>query len=251
MEQSATIQALINGSSLATFMIPDASIPTNKPRHLEGFQLHNIIINKGIFWGFTRNAHGAHVLGQYIIKEPNTFCYSNNDQKVFLSYAFGSEVACWMPLERYEQHEFVLREDYELIWSSDAPENLEPVVQAVQTARPLKMAMLDEDGIWNIRPVDLCMFHTEEKNFLVKSELFYYPIMFRDDNETRTTVESVRNHYCKHPQELAVNTKVLQYPSLYGCYANSLYYNYYDICRDSRKKYKHLKIYGIMEMQAR
>ena len=40
----AVIQKLIDGQSLYTHMIPDDSIPTNRPLHAEGFYLSHIIM---------------------------------------------------------------------------------------------------------------------------------------------------------------------------------------------------------------
>ena len=57
------IEKLLNGASLRTFMIPDESIPSNYPEHIEAYDLPHVIINGDYFWGKSDTAHLIHTLG--------------------------------------------------------------------------------------------------------------------------------------------------------------------------------------------
>ncbi len=113
MDEAHIIESLITGNSLATVMMPDVAIPSNKPKHLEGFLLPHVLIRNNEFWGFTRCVHNAHTLGGHVMKDPTVFAYGNNIEKTFISFTYGSEKMNWMPLIRYESHEFIIKEDYE------------------------------------------------------------------------------------------------------------------------------------------
>src|SRR3972149_3509184 len=136
------IEKLLNGASLRTFMIPDESIPSNFPEHIETYDLPHIIINGDYFWGKSESAH-----------------YYNAD----------TNGITFMSKKRYKVHSWVLKENYRLIWDSEVSKSTEEVMKAVELSFKFKIAILDSEDIWNIHPVDLPMYYTHKKTFELKT----------------------------------------------------------------------------------
>ena len=73
MTDKEIVEELLNGASLRTFMMPDSSIPSNYPEHIETYDLPHIIINGENFWGKSETAHLTSQL------RASAFCYTNID----------------------------------------------------------------------------------------------------------------------------------------------------------------------------
>jgi hypothetical protein len=57
------INKVLDGCTLRTFMIPDPSIPSNSPEHLEGVELTHIVITGDLMWAKSDATHLSHTFG--------------------------------------------------------------------------------------------------------------------------------------------------------------------------------------------
>lgn len=176
------VAKLLDGQALRTFMLPDPSIASNAPSHLEGLDLPHIVVKGSLFWAKSSMTHVTHVRG-----EPEcgiaSWCYTNSAD-IFCSYTFTShecesESLGIMHKSRYLQHEWRLHDTFSLIWDSAARRDGKLVAQAVRRGLRMKIAMLDSEDVWNIHPVDLPYCYTEDDSFRMLTEIDKYPAIFR------------------------------------------------------------------------
>src|SRR3990167_3019389 len=102
MSNNDIIDKLLDGASLRTFMIPDSSIPSNYPEHIESYDLPHVIINGGYFWGKSETAHLTPQL------RVAAFCYTNIDN-IFCSYNPMIHKVYFMSKARYKMHRWNLK----------------------------------------------------------------------------------------------------------------------------------------------
>ena len=156
------IKKLLNGASLRTFMIPDESIPSNYPEHIETYDLPHIIINGEYFWGKSETTHLIHTLGSRDAGV-TSFCYTNIGN-IFCSYNPKTSGVMFMNKRRYRAHRWYLNDNFRMIWDSEMDNSTEVIRQEIESCSKFKIAMLDSEDIWNIHPVDLPMYYTFNKN---------------------------------------------------------------------------------------
>jgi len=247
MDNEEIIQELIDGHSLYSYMIPDDSIPTNRPAHSEGFYLPHIVITGDVFWGVTRAVHLIHDPGS---SEAGigSFCYTNHPGGLFIFYNPGLDGVTFMSIKRYKVHTFIVRDNWELIWDSEWEEKHQhnSLDHWIKQGRRFKIAMLDDEDIWNIHPVDLPMFHIDERIFNIKTELFDYANMLRDPQAMGSLTEEHKAFFNKKPDSNKNGTLVGTCPpfrAFYNLFDNGEYYNFYDIPRGTTQRYKRLKVF--------
>lgn len=237
------IEKLLNGASLRTFMIPDESIPSNYPEHIETYDLPHIVISGDYFWGKSETAHLIHTLGS-IDTGVIAFCYTN------ISNIFGSynPTTCgirFMNKKRYKQHSWNLRENYRLIWDSERYDSAKGIRQEIELCSKFKIALLDSEDIWNIHPVDLPMYYTGKEDFDLKTASDFYPILFRYPSEIEKLIDKFSDLF---DEKSIDNSKVLRleyqkFPTFYSIRSDGTYYNGFDIPRKTIQKYKRLKVF--------
>jgi len=77
-----------------------------------------------------------------------------------------------------------------LVWVSENSDAVEAVGKEVESGAKLKIAMLDDDDIWNMHPVDLPMHEMGSGRFHLKTAADMYPKTFRD----RAHLDAITNH---------------------------------------------------------
>jgi len=232
------IEKLLNGASLRTFMIPDESIPSNFPEHIETYDLPHIIINGDYFWGKSESAH-------YYNAGRNAFCYTNIGN-IFCSYNPDTNGITFMSKKRYKVHSWVLKENYRLIWDSEVSKSTEEVMKAVELSFKFKIAILDSEDIWNIHPVDLPMYYTHKKTFELKTVFDHYPMFFRFPSEVKKLLHQFSELFESNSLdklEKCIHTDCEKFTSFYSVSPNEDYYNYFDIPRKTTQRYKRLKVF--------
>ena len=107
--------------------------------------------------------------------------------------------------------------------------------------------MLDAEDIWNIHPIDLPMYEPETETFHLKTSADLYPVMFRNPEHLEAVVAKCRTVIGKtgnigdapiaHVEDHGFST-------FYSLCSDGTYYNFYDISRSTRNRYKRLKIFS-------
>ena len=153
-----------------------------------------------------------------------------------------------MSTKRYKRHEFIAKNNWNLIWDSEwkeKPDN-HKIDQILCHGSRFKIAMLDDENIWNIHPVDLPMYHTNEGTFNIKTEYFDYAGTIRSTKDIKELVEANKMFFSTKPESNRDGTlsgKCAPFHAFYNLFDNGEYYNFYDIPRDSKQKYKILKVF--------
>ncbi len=239
------IQKLIDGYSLYTYMVPDDSMPTNRPLHCEGFYLPHIIVTDKIFWAMGRTVHMFHTDEIYGAVH---FCYTNHSDGIFFSYNPLTSIIVFMSTQRYKRHEFIVRDQWNLIWDSSWDEKPQDqrIDRLIERGGRFKVAMLDSENIWNIHPVDLPMYHINEGSFNIKTEYFEYALAIRNAQEITKLDEASKAFFHNKPesnQNGTLRAKCRSFHAFYNVFDSGEYYNLYDISRGSKQRYKRLKIF--------
>lgn len=246
MKEDEMIDKLIDGYSLYTYMVPDDSIPTNRPLHSEGFHLPHIIITKNIFWGMSRTVH-------FFQAEDNRrgvyhFCYTNDFRDLFFSYNPTSQGAVFMSTKRYKRHQFIMKNEWKLVWDSEWTEKQQnyEIDCLIEQGSCFKIAMLDSENIWNIHPVDLPMYHINKGSFNLKTEYFEYASVIRDIKHVNELVEANKEFFSKKPisnEGGALLCECAPFHAFYCLFNNGEYCSFYDAPRGSIQKYNRLKVF--------
>ncbi len=242
MTDNEIVQALLDGASLRTFMVPDDSMPSNYPEHTESFDLPHIIVKDGYFWG---ESLAGRDLGNPV-RPQASFCYTNIGN-IFCSFtpAFGRGVL--MSKKRYRRHEWHIKEDYRLIWDSEKNESPEIIQDEIALCSKMKIAVLDSEGIWNIHPINLPMYYEGEGNFVLNSAGDLYPMFFREPNETIALLQKYSDFFNTRPSDNSTGVRECEMPPFYSFYvlkSDGTYHNYYDIPRGTPQRYKRLKVFS-------
>lgn len=248
MDNEEIIQKLINGQSLYSYMIPDDSLPTNRPLHSESFYLPNVVITNNVFWGMSRSVHLSYDKDSFGISH---FCYTNHPDGLFFSYSPGlnmNGIITFMSIQRYKSHKFIVRDNWKLIWDSEWAEKHQNnrLDDWIELGLRFKIAMLDDENIWNIHPVDLPMHHINRGTFNIKTECFDYVSMIRDSEVFNNFIEHHKTFLDKKPdsnEEGAMSGNCQLFRAYYNLFDSGEYYNFYDIPRGTKQKYKRLKVF--------
>jgi len=239
------IRKLIDGSALYTYMVPDDSIPTNRPLHCEGFYLPHIVITDNVFWAMGRTVHLAHTKDKRGLWH---FCYTNHPHGLFFSYHPEVSGITFMSTKRYKKHKFIVKNNWELIWDSawnEKPQDYR-IDRLIKQGVCFKIAMLDDENIWNIHPVDLPMYHISEGTFNIKTEYFEYAFALRNAKGINKLIGENKTFFSTKPESNKEGTLIgtcAPFHAFYNLFDNGEYYNYYDIPRGSKQRYKRLKIF--------
>jgi len=238
MTDKEIVEELLNGASLRTFMMPDSSIPSNYPEHIETYDLPHIIVSGEYFWGKSETAHLTSQL------RASAFCYTNIDN-IFCSYNPMIHKVFFMSKKRYKTHKWYLREDYTLIWDSEKDNPTDSIKKEIESCSKFKIAMLDSEDIWNIHPVDLPMYYLQEGKFELKTVMDEYPIFFRYVEETKKHVSNNSEFLSAKPDDnMSLGYELFnEFFTFYSLSSDGSYYNYFDVPRGTKQKYKRLKIY--------
>jgi len=238
------VEKLLNGASLRTFMIPDSSIPSNFPEHIETYDLPHVIINREYFWGKSETAHLSYSIGSTELRRAS-FGYTNNGN-IFCTYNPDFDRIVLMSKNRYKKHIWLVKENYRLIWDSAEAQSAEVVRNNIGSCSRFKIAMLDSEDIWNIHPVDLPMYYSGEGRFQLKTAMDSYPAFFRYPSETNRILESEHDFFDTKPSDSRSGTwgtDAAKFYTFYSLGSDGTYYNIYDVPRNTTQNYKRLKVF--------
>jgi hypothetical protein len=241
-------EALLEGASLRSVMVPDPDIPTNRPVHVETYFLPHVISKDGLFWAFHETSHLVHVFGQPASLIKTTFSYTNHGP-LFCSFSEESSmvsVVVLMSKLRYREHYFLTPKTKKIIWDSENATTTISVRQAVERGARLSIALLDSENVWNMHPVDLPMSHLEDDAFELKTTFHTYPLFFRSKEFCAELIKNNENFFLTKPhdnQDGCLGKAVSVFPSFYVVYSNFEYYNFFDVPRGTKQRYLRLKVF--------
>ena len=243
MTDADIIEKILDGWSLRTFMVPDPAIPSNAPRHMESYDLPHLVIHGDLFWAWSRTLH-LMVHDDAPIANL-AFCYSNI-ANIICSYRPDVEDGLRiMAKNRYAEHEWRLLHRHKLVWDSSVDNTADAIKREIENGSRFTVAMLDEENIWNIHPVQLPFFYEESGLFELRTESERYPLVFRTPEYFRDhlTDTDVLAKMLKDPRIMyTVDTPA--FFTFYTLYSDGTYFNYFDISRTSRQKYRRLKVFS-------
>ena len=204
MQDSQVIEQLLSGYTLYSSMEPDPSIPTNHPLHMECFSLPFILLREQRFWARTRAEHAVgHFSGRMAF---NYLSWCN----LFFSYSAMSSGGALMSLKRYRKFEWILKHEYDPIWdSSDKHHSLPLLVEAIQQAKSLRVALL-LDNTWHLYPVHLPMYHPENQSFVLKICFDRFPSAFQDFSVIDELYQSKQAYFDTLPKSNEDGVKCFQ-----------------------------------------
>lgn len=234
------ISGLLNGDSLRTFMVPDPALSSNYPEHMESFDLLHIVISGDYFWAKTATAHLMHKT-----MTVESFCYTNTGN-IFCSYHPDSNMVNFMNRKRYKKHSWQLIGNYNLVWDSASDSTLDNVRKEMEVCSRLKIAMLDAESVWNIHPVDLPMFYTDERSFELKTVMDMYPMFFRCTSDIKKVLTDQSSFFGEDVTDVSrgMPARVQAFSSFYNVRPDGTYFNFFDISRRTTQKYKRLKVFA-------
>ncbi|NCU33586.1 MAG: hypothetical protein EOM23_11810 [Candidatus Moranbacteria bacterium] len=244
-DDTKIVEQLLCGASLRTVMIPDPSIPTNYPMHIETYNLPHVIANGNFFWAFSGSNHLSYRIGTGTTGI-SSFAYTNI-KSMFCSSSSVSMKACLMSLFRYRQHNWILKNNYKVAWDSDNKDNVINIKQAIEDGLSLKIALLDDENIWNMHPVDLPMFEIDNNVFILKTVYDKYPMFFRSVQKTNIIYKQKMEFFSKKPHDNYDG--IIKYTdnffsSFYYILSDGTYYNFFDISRATKQSYKRLIVFA-------
>ena len=178
-ENDIKAEDLLNGASLRVVLHPDPEVQHSAPDMVESFDLPHIVIHGSEFIAKTANRHALPYDDRaYDASSASSYAFSN-----FLSFVINSSAA--EPLFRaysttaYLEIEFVAKNAYETVWEYGVHETTVAVERAIEAGKRLKIALLDQDGLWNIHPVHMPSFYVGQNHFELFTEQDALPIIFR------------------------------------------------------------------------
>ncbi|OPX94334.1 MAG: hypothetical protein A4E53_00085 [Pelotomaculum sp. PtaB.Bin104] len=245
------VDNVINGASLRVFLIPNPSIPENLPEYMETYELPHVVINGNALWGKTSRENHLSIIhiNNRVNYTTSSFCYTNI-APVFCNYAKTREHTgdtVIMNQKRYSVLEWITANDSELIWDSERDDNTDAVKTALLRGAIFKVVMQDEEGIWNIHPVDLCFYYKDNKQFLIKTYVDTYPVFFRSPEQTREIASWFFKKILDNDPLNAHPTKQFPIPIVYAFYAISSDGTYQGLseylCNKPGKRYNRLKVF--------
>lgn len=246
MTDQEIVQRLLDGALLRTFMIPDDAMPSNQPEHIETYDLPHILINGDAFWGKSETTHLFHAPGSEGTGEVS-FGYTNIGP-VFCSYNPVTRGARLMSKKRYKKHEWIVRDQFRLVWDSEKADVTDEVKREIESGSKFKIAMLDSEEVWNIHPVDLPMYYSKEGVFELKTVADRYPTFFRYPSQTGELLQKYPDFFDHRPEDNEAGfirlSECPQFYSFYSVRSDGSYYNFFDIPRNTVQRYKRLKVFS-------
>ncbi len=239
-----TIQKVVEGAGLKSMMIPDPVLPGNRPRHIECYRFPHMLVKDDRIWAMTRHTHVVErepAGNNYIV---GGFGYSIGMHNIFYTLSNNgpnSGVISWMPMSRYEKFQWMAEEVWRVAWDSEKPQDIERLRKAVSEGCSMKIHLLDEEDYWNIHPVEGVRIE-DSGSFKIKTEPVNYPMPIRTETETGNLFSEIKRRF--EGDEVMLKGECQHYTAYYALQPDGSYYNYYDVFRQSAKKYKRLIVFS-------
>lgn len=138
-----------------------------------------------------------------------SYAYSNNYSYV-VNCSHTENTARVYNKNVYESLNFVPINNFELIWESGSNEDMKAVEDAICAGRPLKAALLDPDGYWNIHPIHMSSFYLDKNYFELFTDQDAVPMFLHNEEDLelieqqmkQKLKEAVREHSPRNLREV-------------------------------------------------
>lgn len=178
------VSELINGHSLRVVLYPDESLGFYTEATVECFQLPNVVIIGDRFWGSNdcSAASDEHPLPpgcNWDLTRPGSYIYNNFTDLVVNSSYLSGMVRIYKA-SKYRQIRFVTVADFRLLWDSESDDDPAAIEKEIEQGKRFKFALLDEQDVWNIHPIDLATYLKKSRQFRIDTPKNGYPEILRD-----------------------------------------------------------------------
>lgn len=242
MDKKTIAEMILNGASLSSVMIPDPALESNYPAHDETYKMKFIYLDGDRFFSQTSPTHRS-LRNNETYSSHNCYSYSVGYKKEMFIVCPGTNISVWGDISsRYAKFEWKIREDYDLVWTSDAKEEVSDLREAILDGKEMKLLINDEDGFWTALPVDLVNLEQESGEFVIRTETGYVPSFLPFKEELLKTMDLIKKNRIIPAEMIRLETPPV--PIFYTCYSNGTYYNYFDEPRTLFRDYKALKIFA-------
>ncbi|MGB1189013.1 MAG: hypothetical protein ACPG4A_02195 [Pseudomonadales bacterium] len=247
MKPEEMSKAIILGASLSSVMVPDPKLPSNQPAHDETYALDYIFLREEKFFALTREDHR-------VLRDsnpdphsaPTSFLYSFGYHDLMATSASQIQWSAWSKMSfRYSKFHWRLKEDHALVWDSDWSDREIPGVsllrEAILEGRRFKVSLLDEDGLWNVMPVDLVNLEQETSVFSVRTSNAYAPAVIVNEGGQRETFDHIES-LLSYPHFSKVAANII--PIFFAIFADGTYYNYFDEANNETRPFQRLLVFA-------
>lgn len=179
-----TVSDILSGHSLAVYLEPDETLFEERetPEYWECYELPNIKLEGGLFFAYSEPNHLAGAASDPIT-EISSYCYTNF-ANFFLNFSCASRLKALqgeavstliMSRKRYKTFSFLTKANYRQVWDSHDPTPVKDLVSCLKQGLKFKAALLDQNGIWHIHPVDLPFYWPDTDKFQIQTHLSVHP----------------------------------------------------------------------------
>ena len=177
---ASLVSQILNGASLSVILTPDPSVQQAFPAMVETFDLPHIIISDESFIAKTADTHAVHHdFKPYDMNFRTSYAYSNFSN-IVINSSYTEKICRYYHASRYLDIQFIPQDDFEIIWDSKIDKDTQSAEAAIQAGRKIKIGLLDQDDIWNMHPVHMPSFYTDQNLLELFTDQSAMPSFFRE-----------------------------------------------------------------------
>lgn len=241
------------GSSLNIFLRPSNEIKhrVGTQTYIENYALPNFQRKEDRYLCFTDGKHLEENKAFYSFKGIlNYYCYSNcgpgffNYGVVFKEESIDVGLS-FMNKVRYEEMEWIVRDDYELIFDGIEFHNNIEIIKAIQHAKNFRISITLANDVELRQDVDLLFYRPESETIWGYSKSAYLPASMGNPKDFH---EFCEEHFLKDSEyydpELYLKLDDHGYPTFVQFFADGTYTDAYMSLNNTKDNYKNIKIFA-------
>ncbi|MFL2535929.1 MAG: hypothetical protein ACJ0RQ_06870 [Candidatus Azotimanducaceae bacterium] len=247
MKPEEMSKAIILGASLSSVMVPDPKLPSNQPAHDETYAFDYIFLREEKFFAVTREDHRTfRNFGENRFSESTSFTYSYGYHDLMTTSSSKIQWSAWSKMSfRYSKFHWRLKNDHALVWDSDQSDRETPDVsllrEAILEGRRFKVSLLDEDGLWNVMPVDLVNLEQATSVFSVRTSTAYVPAVIANEDGQRETFDFIESAL-SYPEFSKLPMNII--PIYFAIFSDGTYYNIFDEASNETRQFQRLLVFA-------
>ncbi|MTI08334.1 hypothetical protein [Curvivirga aplysinae] len=243
-----------NGASVNIFLRPSDKIAhrSGSETYIENYSLPNHILEEDRYISFTDGHHNGI---NDNMKGPNAgfksyYCYSNVGPGFFNVTTLPVDGITQSNIQimnkvRYEEMEWVVRNDYEEVFSGTNFENNHDVIEAIKAARNFRIALTTSDNIQFRFEVDLLFYYPDSKKCFGYTKCHFLPTTFLTPCAFHTySLKNFLNENGKFPPELSISTMSNTFSTLYYFHDDGTFQTIDSEKLSKKQEYKYIRIFA-------